>query len=138
MKRKIYFLPSSIILVCLFSFTIRSNNNPINLKLSFLDTPTKVTVQLQDIPGASVYCGILKIEQNYKFKLVGASRHIIKSKNGLIKIRFTCPKETMAGMIINKNYNYYIVPLTGFSDTNRTIASQIIDDGIPVYKFTYN
>ena len=130
MRVKKYFLLSLAFLISLCSFKLKLNNDSVNLNQQIRDSAVRVTVQFEDSPGGYGDCGIMLVKGSYKFKLIGLSRYLVKSKNDFIRIQYTCPKETAAGLILKKTYHFTITLLH-----ENNVAGEIIRDGIPVYTF---
>lgn len=103
----------SLIIVCLFSFKTSSTIRFSNMKPANSDSSILVSVHFNGIAGSPIIeCGVIMVKVDYEFKLASDSRYAVKSKDGIIRIEFTCPKENGFGFFVKeKLYKFKIKPI---------------------------
>lgn len=136
MKKKLLFSLSLLAIYFLVSSKVKTNKNICNNIYTDTNLVTRVSVKFNDIVVHRADCGIMVIKVDYKFKLSDASRYKVKSKDGVIKIQFTCPNETGKNFFVDdKLYYFKIVPLNSIKFPSSVIKEPGSDDDIPLYTF---
>jgi len=125
-----------LIIVCLFSFKPKSTTEFSALNASNYDSSIIVSVKFNDIASLPAYCGIMLVKADYKYKLEFLSRYAVISKDGIIRIQFTCPRETATWFLYSDRiYKFRIKPINQTMISPEDKERILLQDDIPMYEY---
>jgi hypothetical protein len=126
----------ALVLFCSSYFLSGSTSGNADKQTDVLDSSFVVSVKFNDIPNLPPYCGISIFKSDYKFELHSLSRYAVISKEGKIRIRFTCPRETATGFLVpNQIFRLRIKVIDLKKLTKREWDEIMLHDDIPVYEY---
>jgi hypothetical protein len=136
MKIKTIFILSAASLFFSFSFKENQAVHSSNFEVNNTDSTIRVDVIFDDVPKRPGSCGIMLVKMTYKFRLTPSSRYLILSKDGMIKIEFTCPAETGKSIFLkDKVYHFFITPEKKLNNMEGQIKELQSNSDIPLYTY---